>query len=376
MVILCLPHLQAAVDEPAESADGSPLCAACGKALTEKIVDCYGKTYCNRRCARRDRPACSVCGKRKRNLEAVDMDFFCGQCRDLAGRFRCTSCRKVMPEKHLVSGGKVFCSTGCYLLSLPPCAICGKPTRFRIVVEDTVFCERCAALEPCFSCGRPGKTNLLMDGRRICSSCRQSAVFELGRARDIFNEVRLTMDRELEIGTDHQIELELVDTRQLMEIRPGTGIGLEMGHYHYEEETTTTYTFTRDRQGQTKNRKKLNELTKKYFRVYILHNLPLNRFIEVAAHELAHDWLRENFPLIEEPWMVEGFAEHVASRVNRLYGHEELNERMENSPHPVYGEGFRRMERLAATCRSMTGLLEYLSRQGSDTPGTPTTAGR
>ena len=85
----------------------------------------------------------------------------------------------------------------------------------------------------------------------------------------------------------------------------------------------------------------------------------------VMAHELAHDWMTAFYPGIREDWIKEGFAEYIAWRYNRYKKRNKLNIRVENNTDPVYGEGFRRIRKIAQN-RGFAGLrkfLEFKSKQ-------------
>jgi hypothetical protein len=67
----------------------------------------------------------------------------------------------------------------------------------------------------------------------------------------------------------------------------------------------------------------------------------------VIAHELAHDYMHEQYKNIKDQKIVEGWAEYVASRVNSLYGRESMNIRMEKNPSSTYGDGYRLLASIA-----------------------------
>jgi hypothetical protein len=103
------------------------------------------------------------------------------------------------------------------------------------------------------------------------------------------------------------------------------------------------------------------EQTDENYRIYILYGLPEKRLMEVAAHELAHDWMRINLPRIKAPIFEEGFAEYVAWLVNDRFGHLEIKKRIEENNDPIYGDGFKMMRDLAERHGGLDGLIDYLS---------------
>lgn len=82
------------------------------------------------------------------------------------------------------------------------------------------------------------------------------------------------------------------------------------------------------------------------------------QFIEVAAHEAAHEWLNHHAEHVPAQWN-EGFAEYVASLVNSRHGNDARNRRMEENSDPVYGDGFR-LVRDYARRYGLPALLEKL----------------
>ena len=94
--------------------------------------------------------------------------------------------------------------------------------------------------------------------------------------------------------------------------------------------------------------------------ILILDALPRDQFIEVAAHEAAHDWLNHHGRSLPPSWS-EGFPEYVASLVNLRHGNGSRNLRMEKNEDPVYGAGFREVKAYADR-HGLRKLLEYVRR--------------
>jgi CRISPR/Cas system CSM-associated protein Csm2 small subunit len=81
--------------------------------------------------------------------------------------------------------------------------------------------------------------------------------------------------------------------------------------------------------------------------IYFLYGIPENKLREVAAHELAHDWMQAYYPEITDLKTKEGWAEYIASRVNILYGRAKMNLRMKQNRDLIYGGGYRMIKRVA-----------------------------
>jgi len=117
--------------------------------------------------------------------------------------------------------------------------------------------------------------------------------------------------------------------KSVAEEKPGSE---ELGLYSYEKNSQQLY-----RDDRLVGERVLGERCA----IYVLDYLPRGRFIETAAHEIAHDWMKHNAPQVQSEMLREGFAEYVASLVNQTEGRSELNRRMEHNPDPVYGAGYR-----------------------------------
>src|SRR5262249_25523736 len=84
--------------------------------------------------------------------------------------------------------------------------------------------------------------------------------------------------------------------------------------------------------------------------VAVLEDLPALTFQGVTIHELGHVWLIvhevKDLPL----WAEEGFCEYLTHRYyTQLNTSESLNHArgIETNPHPIYGDGFRRVSAVA-----------------------------
>jgi hypothetical protein len=93
--------------------------------------------------------------------------------------------------------------------------------------------------------------------------------------------------------------------------------------------------------------------------------LPEDKFTEVAAHELAHDWMEENFPEVKDPVVVEGWAEYVSSLVNSFFGNEYLNEQKKYNGDPVYGKGYSLISAIAGG-RGLPGVIEFFKEKNDE----------
>ncbi|HOK04982.1 MAG TPA: hypothetical protein P5270_06565 [Victivallales bacterium] len=296
-------------------------------------------------------------------------------------RLKCEFCKKVIqPGKSYIrtSDGRIFCSNACYEKSLPICAICHKPLSGKYLkgndgklycsekclsaiwpkcyacsqksskgaIIDTergklFFCPDCFSKPKCFCCNLPLKTTILNDGRHVCEDCMKDAIIDIKTAEKLMNEVRGLIAEKLKLKTEHLIEYELVDQKTLDTLSPKNQTGMELGLFRYIEETETITT--------NQNGKKISESSKvsKTYKIYMVSHMSKRKFIEVAAHELGHDWMQEYYPRIKELKVKEGWAQYLAYKVNKIYGHDGLNKLIETNKDPIYGDGFRDIKSIA-----------------------------
>ncbi|MBN2790726.1 MAG: hypothetical protein JXR69_11095 [Candidatus Delongbacteria bacterium] len=291
--------------------------------------------------------------------------IFCDQCENL-----------IKPgTSYLTSNGKIYCSEECFEKTLPQCAVCGEPVKNGYTQNGSSYCSKeclmttwdrcefcgkrvqngyyignkhgaffcsdCMKKPKCYLCGHPDDCTTLSDGRLICHKCEKTAIISPSDARDIFDEVRIKMKEKMDLSTDHIIEFKLVNIHELSEESElqYTNEFMEQGLFVHEERTRT-YTKTKTLFGFEFGKEIKTEIINN-FSILMLFSLTKDKFIEVAAHELAHDWMQENYPNITDLKISEGWAEFVASQVNNHYGNSHMNTRMKENPDPFYGEGYR-----------------------------------
>ncbi len=180
------------------------------------------------------------------------------------------------------------------------------------------------------------------------------------KAESLVNEVRKTMNDKLALSTDHNIFYQVVSQDKLKGKVVHDHQGVEFGLYYFEqviEKTTTTRkSLTGKKTTGTKEKIKHEKHS-----IYFLFGIPEKKFREVAAHELAHDWMQENYPNITDIKIKEGWAEYVASLVNNIYGNSEMNKRMELNKNEIYGDGYRMIKKYVRE-NDMDGLLDMFEK--------------
>jgi len=359
-LVLILTYAFAA---PTVADDHQLRCSACKRQITSRHLEYKGRTFCSESCLDTILPRCATCDAvlRESYLTREGQDFCSPRCLENILP-QCAVCYRVLAGEYLESDGRKYCGRACLSTTLPPCAICGRRIDSWVEIEEVAYCRECSERDRCFACGHPTGTKEFEDGRLICDTCLGSAILDHGQARRLLNDVRQRMSAELQLATDHRIDLRLVGRRELDRLNPHSGSGKEMGYFYYQGRTTTSFTTKKDGNGRSICRKS-GERIKEDFQILVLYGIPEKRLIEVLAHELAHDWAQANLPGMTEAREAEGFAEYVAWLMNVIYGQQQLNRRMEDNPDPVYGKGFRRMKKLADKKGGLFGLISYLSRR-------------
>jgi hypothetical protein len=225
---------------------------------------------------------------------------------------------------------------------------------------DIFFCEKCLSLPRCFCCGLPAKCQRLEDGRMICDKCLKDAVSDYCDAISLFEEVRALMRDKLMLSTTHKISYKLVDQEELEKISPQEQHGRELGLFRCVEEIETITT-TRGTKKTTKQ-----NITRNY-EIFLISHMNKRKFLEVAAHELGHDWMQEYYPRINDLAIKEGWAQYVAWRVNTIYKQKGLNTLLENNKDPIYGDGFRMIRDLSLkTLSPMDSLHAFFRSNASE----------
>jgi len=309
-------------------------CDQCGNRIKEgkPYITSGEKVYCDMECYEKSLPKCSVCGK------PVKSGF--------------------------VQEGKRYCSEECLSTTWESCSLCGKKVNRGVHFgsRDGVFyCPDCAKKPVCSGCGMPNDCVKLEDGRDMCKKCRATSVTSYREAMEIIRSVRKVLKDEFGFYTKHDIKYRLVDLHELKEISKNQE--MELGLYSHEQWKNTEVT-SKSRLGM-----KLEETTSvtmsDSFYIYILTDLPKDKFIEVAAHEHAHDWMEEKYPNIKVPLLCEGWAEYTASLINSYYGNDYMNEKMKNNDNPVYGDGFRLISGIAEK-GGTESVLEFLKERNNE----------
>lgn len=309
-------------------------CDQCGNRIKEgaSYITSGSEKYCDYECYEKSLPRCAVCGK------PVKVGY--------------------------VSEGKNYCSEKCLSTTWEICSLCGKRVNKGVHFgnKDGIFyCSDCAEKPVCSGCGLPNDCSVLPDGRNICNKCQSSAVTSLRESIGMIREVRKIMKEEFDIFTDNDIKYRLVDNNELRKLSGHSE--MELGLFQHEEWKNTEI-ITKKRLGIKIGEEK-NIIMSDSFTIFILTSLPAEKFYDVAAHELAHDWMEMYYPNIRDKVIIEGWAEYAASLVNSFFGREHLNEQKKYNNDPVYGNGYRLLSKIAKN-GGKGKVIEFLKEKNSE----------
>lgn len=313
---------------------------------------------------------CTVCGKILRGQYLVsDEKAYCSQnCFDKTLP-KCATCGKVLRDNSFQYKNRHYCSIDCMKQVLPKCDSCRQPIAGKYGIYETptgkkrMLCHRCSLFSRCFACELPGRSTRLPDGRYLCNACARESIRDRKEAEALFQEVRDVTEKILGEQIRCPLRLHVVDYPTLRKI---TNLQLD--------ETAIELGYCRCNMLERKTGN-VSEIVGYRCDIYLLDSLPRWRFIEIAAHELAHHWQYHKFPYLKtEPRKIpEGFAEYVSSLVNRAYRQEHLNRAKLERRDFIYGSGYKLFLGIAEQ-GGLASVFRYLRQQeksGKESAGLP-----
>lgn len=294
-----------------------PICKGCGQPICGTYVTALGATW------HVEHLRCEICGQPIGN----------------EGFYECQG-RPLHPR--------------CYCLHVAAhCAYCGRPLTSQYLVDywGTKFCPEHQGQYPaCRFCGRlvPPRHQASEAGRKegtCCPICRARAIDSIAQARPIFARLVKWVNDQGLMYNGLQLRIELRNRAQLAQI------------LRQAEDTRTmgaTLSVARIENDRIVSRTILG--------VAILRGLPFTLFQGVTVHELGHAWLAVHGVETLQGWAEEGFCEFLAHRYYTELPNAESHYHamsIEQSPDPVYGDGFRSLRSCAETI-GFQRLLETL----------------
>ena len=296
--------------------------------------------------AKRNTIVCDWCGKKIQSnasfLKSEDKNFCSEKCFDAYAESLlpvCDVCGRRFKEG-FTSDGKNYCSKACLETTFRECVHCHRREPKGVIIGESLFlCEYCKELPACASCQMPLDkfAKDLGDGRSICRECASSAIFSQPEAEKVMTELRQTLADRFNMATKHPIQFDLCTRTELKKESSSDG-ERELGLFIFNRNTLTFFNYP--------------IRSKAEFRILILNGLAPDFFRGVGAHELAHDWMLDNLPHIEEPEIREGFAEFVSWAFAKAEKLDRIPWRMEQNTDPIYGDGFRKVRDMMGNART------------------------
>ena len=299
---------------------------------------------------------CSWCGKPivgEKYIFSEDK-FYHESCYFEHVALRCDACGEIIEGEYVIYEGKNY-HPDCYRdKAAMRCSLCGQPLIGEYIIDywGNKYCahHKGHALE-CRFCGRLIADMQEMggaiydDNRGICPICGRSAITDLEEANAILEEVRTRLARLNVVIPRKNVELHLTDPSKIakhygMDLNENTGFV----EYNYEKFIGIT--------------------TQQKFDVYILNGMPRMHFIATAAHELMHIWQYVNCPMNNDQALCEGSCNYAAAKVLEQIGGPECEyilHSMQESDDPIYGEGYRKVTKLARSLGDWD-WLDYLKK--------------
>ena len=323
------------------------VCDACGKSIQDaRWVKFDGKAYHNS-CF-----TCARCGQPIENSRfyVENGRFYDSTCYVDSIVDRCDYCGDPLLGNSISNAAGTY-HRSCYLKYVADrCAFCGHPVEgqyFQDAYGTSVCADHKDQVDRCHACQRiiGGYSGIggvrLGDGRTLCERCRETAVMEGDRAREIVQQVARQLEKK-GIVIDEDVPVHLVDNDRL---------------------AAASRKFSEDRLGITIYEKedRLSGLwTRRDYEILILYGLPETRFRAVAAHELMHVWQFKYAQEHNDEMLCEGSCEYAAWLIlsDDLSPEAEIQiEQMMTREDPAYGEGFRRVRAYV----SEYGIATWLS---------------
>lgn len=199
------------------------------------------------------------------------------------------------------------------------------------------LCAPCYQAPRCSVCNETSSLVSARDGQRYCRAHAPVYVDDMATANQIIADVRGKM-RSLGIGTANQVPFRMVPKGTV-----GYGpAGTMLGRYDYRTWTE-------------------NDVTTWTDEMVVERGLTVEKFVEVVAHEYAHEWQARNYPEIDANERVkEGLAVLAAALINDACGRSWRNKALHDDPSHQYGDSYRFV--LRESGGTAEGLRRYLDR--------------
>lgn len=342
-------------------------CNACRGPLGRQYIKADGVLF-HRACFR-----CNFCGQPVQGEYALRKQrVYHPKCVSQAGkRRRCAHCQQSVTENWITFAAQLY-HESCYRSAVQPhCQQCGLKIEKAYHQDDAgyyhVNCYEQHKMPSCDNCGQALKGEYLQDiwgnrchkehagqrtaqchvcarligprtshgglhyadGRQVCGICRLSEVTEVAQIEHAKDEVLAHLSA---VGFDYiprYISVSFADKRRLNQ-RLGVS------------QRANSHGLTRTVERQQGSLRYVEHS------IYVLYGLPRVLFHGVLAHEMIHVWLNEKGLHSWPEADIEGFCNLGTALIYQQDGSplaDVLLQRMQQDPHPVYGDGFRKMNK-------------------------------
>ena len=324
-------------------------CAGCRKNISGNSLSALGNTW---------HPKCFACRTCKKPIQDQNFITFSGKAFHKSC-FKCLSCRKPIKSQYIEHDGMPWHPV-CYQKQFSElCSVCRDPLTRQYYVDfwGNKFCSTHNNYTQCASCSRIVCKSLTdggmqyPDGVTICNLCGLHGVATKERAERLMGEMRKSLA---------SVGLKLNSTQTPIYLCGRDELNEASRHGFHENRPIlglARWTIS-SRRGKV--------ISRDFKDILIQVNLPEEHFRTVAIHELTHAWFFYNqyqeLPLeVEEGMCV--LMEYIWLNSQKTKDAEFRMKTIEESPDPVYGDGFR-AARDCLKLMPLKVLLEFLKEKG------------
>ncbi|OED46650.1 hypothetical protein ACH42_03625 [Endozoicomonas sp. (ex Bugula neritina AB1)] len=302
-------------------------CAKCKKLLKSNYITALGKAW---------HPHCFTCRSCKKKILSKEFITFDDQAFHKEC-LKCPGCRKAIDGQYMEHEHMPWHPL-CYQKQFSKlCSVCRNPLTRRYYVDfwGNEYCSTHNHYTHCASCSRIVCKNLTdggmqyPDGVTICNLCGLHGVATQERAENLMGEMRQSLA---------SVGLKLNSTQTPIHLCGRDELNEASRHGFHENRPIlglARWTIS-SRQGKI--------ISRNFRDILIQINLPEEHFRTVAIHELTHAWFFYNhyqdMPLeVEEGMCV--LMEYIWLKSQKTQDAKYRMQTIEESPDPVYGDGFR-----------------------------------
>lgn len=343
-------------------------CALCNKTLTGKYLR-IGSLTVHPQCFK-----CNCCGQAiDKTYRQEGNKFYRPECFRKKRGLVCAHCNQVLGKTWITSDGKnyreecyrKFIQAKCPICKLPisqqfiehekqkyhvhcykkhklpKCSVCSKPLEGTYLKDSwgNLYYEYHNGVKTptCFSCNRviSHRTSnggvKLKDGRSLCSFCNKYAIVQPSQVLIHNRAARATLQNVGISGIPSNINIELVDRKQLARLTNGLSYHIQGGMRGLTLSEETLVGKKRTNSSHT---------------IYLLQHMPTIELEGVLTHELIHVWLFENrikLTSVETEGLC-NLGNYLTYSKNPSPMAKHFLQTLHEDKDPIYGDGYRKMK--------------------------------